>query len=167
MRSWWHQVAAFKTVGTHSPLPCEPIPWGSALHFPAMKIFLRPFLLVATSAALFCAPLHAEPPKIVESPTSATAGKATIALTDSNKTQTIEAGGKDVAIEGDHNKITLSGACHALTINGNDNMVTAEALGTVSTPGNRNKVTWTKAVDGEKPQVTDLGKDNSLGKRAD
>ena len=110
--------------------------------------------------------MRADPPKIVESPTAATAGKATIALTDSDKTQTIEADGKDVAIEGSHNQITLSGACHALTINGSHNVVTAEALGSVSTPGNDNKVTWTKAVDGEKPQVTDVGKDNSLSKRA-
>ena len=141
-----------------------------------MKISFRSFfvlpsvswLLAAVGLALiFGSPLRAEPPKLVESPNAATAGKATIAITDSNKTQTIEADGKDVAIEGDHNKITLSGACHALTINGNDNEVTAEALATVSTPGNHNKVTWTKAVDGEKPQVTDVGKNNSLGKRSD
>ena len=128
-----------------------------------MKFFVRSLLLAAL-AILSCPPLRAEPPTIVESPTAATAGKATIALTDNNKTQTIEADGRDVAIEGSHNIITLSGACHALTINGSNNVVTAEALGTVSTPGNHNKVTWTKAVDGEKPQITDLGSDNSLGK---
>ncbi len=132
-----------------------------------MKFFSRSFLLVAAAASFCGVPLHAEPPKIVESPTAATAGKATIAITDSNKTQTIEAGGKDVAVEGNHNKITLSGACHALTINGSDNEVTAEALATISTPGNHNKVTWTKAVDGEKPQITDLGSDNKLGKHTD
>ena len=132
-----------------------------------MKTFLSPLLLTAAVAVLACSGLRADPPKIVESPPAATAGKATIALTDSNKTQTIEADGKDVAIEGNDNKITLSGACHALTINGSNNVVKAEALGSVSTPGNHNKVTWTKAVDGEKPQVTDVGKDNSLGKRAD
>ena len=132
-----------------------------------MKFFPRSFLPIAAIAAFSGSPLRAEPPTIVESPTAATAGKPTIAITDSNKTRTIEADGKDVAIEGDGNKITLSGACHALTINGNHNEVTAEALGTVSTPGNHNKVTWTKAVDGEKPQVTDVGKDNSLGKRAE
>ncbi len=123
------------------------------------------FSLAAAFAVFACSTLRADPPTLVESPTAATAGKATIALTESNKTQTIEADGKDVAIEGDHNKITLSGACHALTINGSNNVVTAAALGSVSTPGSHNKVTWTKAVDGEKPQVTDVGKDNSLGKR--
>ena len=131
-----------------------------------MKFFARSFLPLAV--AVFTSPtLRAEPPKIVESPTAATAGKATIAITDSNKTQTIEADGKDVGIEGNHNKITLSGTCHALTISGSDNEVIAEALATVTTPGSHNKVRWTKAVDGEKPQITDLGSDNSLGKRAD
>ena len=128
---------------------------------------LLPALFLAAISLALTSPLRADPPKLVESPTAATAGKATIALTDSNKTQTIEADGKDVAIEGNDNKITLSGACHALTINGSNNLVIAEALGTVSTPGNHNKVTWTKAVDGEKPQITDLGKDNSLGKRTE
>ena len=132
-----------------------------------MKTFSRLFVPVAAVVSFCGLPLHADPPKIVESPTAATAGKATIAVTDSNKTQTIEADGKDVAIEGDHNKITLSGVCHALTINGSNNEVTAEALATVSTPGNHNKVTWTKAVDGEKPQLTDLGSDNKLGKHTD
>lgn len=133
-----------------------------------MKIpFVTLSFVVAGLVAASVSSLRADPPKIVESPTAATAGKATIAITDSNKTQTIEADGKDVAIEGNHNKITLSGACHALTVNGSDNLVTAEALGSVSTPGNRNKVTWTKAVDGEKPQITDVGSDNKLGKRAD
>ena len=132
-----------------------------------MKSFSRSLLPLAAVAIFACPPLHADPPTIVESPTAATAGKATIALTDNDKTQTIEADGKDVAIEGNHNKITLSGACHALTVSGSDNEVTAEAVGTVTTPGSRNKVTWTKAVDGEKPQITDLGGDNHLSKRAD
>ena len=131
-----------------------------------MKFPPGSLLPLAIVAVLTCPALRADPPKIVESPTAATAGKATIAITDSDKTQTIEADGKDVAIEGNHNKIVLSGACHALTISGSDNQVTAEALATVTTPGNRNKVTWTKAVDGEKPQITDLGSENSLGKRA-
>ncbi len=132
-----------------------------------MQAFFRPLLTLVPASVFACPPLHADPPKIVESPTAATAGKATLAVTESNKTQTIEADGKDVAIEGSHNKIILSGACHALTVSGSDNEVTAEALATVTTPGNHNKVTWTKAVDGEKPQITDLGSDNSLGKRVD
>ena len=80
-----------------------------------MKPSSHPLLLTAVVAVLSCAVLRADPPKIVESPTAATAGKATIAITDSNKAQTIEADGKDVAVEGNHNKITLTGACHALS----------------------------------------------------
>ena len=136
-----------------------------------MKFSLRFFPYLPLLAFLTAAPcgvsLRAEPPKVVESTTAATAGKPTIAITDSNKTQTIEAGGRDVAIEGSHNKVTLSGACHALTINGHDNEVIAEALATVSTPGNNNKVTWTSTVNGEKPQITDLGHDNKLGKKSE
>lgn len=132
-----------------------------------MKLLSRSFLPVAAVVALSASWLHAEPPKNVESPTAATAGKTTLVITDSNKTQSIEAQGRDVAIEGSSNKITLTGECHALTINGNGNLVKAEAVATVSTPGNQNKVTWTKAVDGEKPQITNVGSDNVVSKRAD
>ncbi len=127
---------------------------------------LRPVLCLA-SIGCAVTPLRADPPKIVESPTAATAGKATLVISESDKTQSVEAQGRDVAIEGSHNKIVLTGECHALTINGNGNEVKAEAVATVSTPGNQNKVTWTKVVDGEKPQITNLGNDNTLGKRAE
>ena len=106
--------------------------------------------------------VQAEPPTTVESQTVATAGKAVLVFSDSGKTQTLEAEGRDVSIDGNRNDITLHGKCHALTVSGDGNTVHAEALATISTPGNKNSVTWTQVVDGEKPQITNVGTGNSV-----
>jgi hypothetical protein len=111
--------------------------------------------------------LRADPPKLVESPTAATAGKATLAVTESERTQTIEAEGRDVSITGSHNKITVTGKCHALTVNGDGNEVTAASVVSISTPGNHNHVTYKQAADGDAVQVTNVGAGNEVSKRAE
>ena len=111
--------------------------------------------------------LRAEPPVVVESPTAATAGKATLTITENNKTQTVEAEGRDVAVEGHDNKITVSGKCHALTVSGSNNVVTAGSVFSVSTPGNHNRVTYTQASGGESVQVTNVGAGNEVSKKSE
>lgn len=110
---------------------------------------------------------HAEPPKVVESQTAATAGRATLSVTENESVKTIEADGRDVSIDGNRNKITVSGPCHALTVSGNENHVTLEKVATISTPGNRNLVTYTGVVGGETAQVTNLGSGNEIKKKAE
>ncbi len=105
---------------------------------------------------------RAEPPTTVESQTVGTAGKAVLVFSDSEKSQTLEAEGRDVSIDGNKNEITLHGKCHALTITGDGNIVHAEAVATISTPGNKNIVTWMSVVDGDKPQITNVGSGNSI-----
>jgi hypothetical protein len=106
--------------------------------------------------------VRAEPPTTVESQTTATAGKAVLVVSENGKTQALEAEGQDVSIDGNKNDITLRGKCHALTVSGNQNTVHAEALASISTPGNKNAVTWTQAVNGERPQITNVGSGNSI-----
>ena len=120
--------------------------------------------LAAALAAFAVMPLRADPPKLVESPTAATAGKATLAVTESGRTQTIEAEGRDVSITGSHNKITVTGKCHELTVNGDHNEVTTASVVSISTPGNHNHVTYTQAADGESVQVTNVGTGNEVSK---
>ena len=118
-------------------------------------------LLVGAGVAMIT-PVRAEPPKTVESQTAATAGKPVLVVSDSGKSQTVDGEGRDVSIDGDKNDVIIHGKCHALIVSGNENTVHAEALATISTPGNKNFVTWTEAVDGEKPQITDVGHGNSI-----
>ena len=129
-------------------------------HFPSLP------LAVLGTVAFAVTLLRADPPKVIESPTAATAGKATLAVTESGRTQTIEAEGRDVSITGSHNKITVTGKCHELTVNGDGNEVTAASVVSISTPGNHNRITYTQAADGETVQVTNLGAGNEVSKTA-
>ncbi|HUH26076.1 MAG TPA: DUF3060 domain-containing protein [Flavobacterium sp.] len=58
-------------------------------------------------------------------------------------TQTIETTGKEtIRIEGTNNKITISGSCHSIKIEGVDNIVTVADVKTVTIEGTGNKVTY-------------------------
>ena len=129
--------------------------------------FLAAPLAVLALASLALIPLRADPPKVIESPTAGTAGKATLAVTENGRTQTVEAEGRDVSITGSHNKITITGKCHALTINGDANEVSAASVVSISTPGNHNHVTYAQAADGETVQVTNVGAGNEVGRKSE
>ena len=129
------------------------------------SLFFRAPLVVLALTAFATISLRADPPKLIESPTAATAGKATLAVTESGRTQTIEAEGRDVSITGSHNKITVTGKCHELTVNGDDNEVTTASVVSISTPGNHNHVTYADAADGETVQVTNVGTGNEVSKK--
>ena len=113
-------------------------------------------------------PARAEPPvKEVESQTAATAGKAVLVVSENGGKVTLEAEGRDVNVDGNKNEVILRGKCHALTVSGSGNTVHADAVATISTPGDKNAVTYKATVDGEKPQVTDVGSGNSVAKTAE
>ncbi len=135
-----------------------------SLPFP---VTFRRLLLTGVLAAAAAGLLRAEPPKVIESPTAATAGKATLTLTDNGATRTVEAEGRDVAIEGNGNKITVTGTCHALTVSGNGNEVKAGSVASISTPGNHNHVAYTQASGGESVQITNVGAGNEVSKKAE
>lgn len=118
------------------------------------------FLLALTPAV---APLRAEPPGTIE---LAVSGKNVLAVNENEQTKAIDAAGRDVTINGNRNKLTLRGECHALTLSGNGNTVEVETVTSISLPGNHNQVAWGKAAGGEKPQITDLGNGNSVTRRA-
>ena len=91
-----------------------------------------------------------------------TSGKDVLAISENNKTDAIDAAGRDVTINGNGNKLTLRGECHALTVSGNNNTISAESVVSISVPGNGNQVAWRKAGGGaQKPQITDIGKGNT------
>lgn len=89
-------------------------------------------------------------------------GKEVLVIKDSKDAQTFNAEGQDVTVNGSHNKVTIKGTCHALTISGNANAVALESVSSISVTGEGNEIVWSKASDGEKPQVTDLGKSNKV-----
>ena len=119
-----------------------------------------PFLPLAAAVVLLPAALLAGDP--VEPAVPPARGKPVLVIHDSKDAQTFNAEGQDVTVQGSHNKITVTGTCHALTITGDANAVTLETVSSISITGEGNEVHWSKAMDGERPQVTDQGKSNRI-----
>ena len=120
--------------------------------------------LFATAGGLasFTPSSTADPLEPAQGPTH---GKEVLVEKQNGATKTIDAKGQDLTVTGNRNKLTVTGECHALTISGDFNFVSVEAVATISTSGNGNEVAYQKAVDGEKPQITDAGKDNVIAKK--
>lgn len=122
--------------------------------------FRRHLLLFATALALVPATLPAGEPSTPAVPPKS--GKEVLVIKDSKEAQTFNAEGQDVTVNGSRNTVTIKGTCHALTISGDANVVTVASVSSISVTGERNEVSWGKAPDGERPQVTDLGKANKI-----
>ncbi len=128
-------------------------------------------LLRVAFLALFAAALNfvllpairgADPAEPAEGPVH---GKEVLVEKGDQETKTIDAKGQDVTVNGNRNKLTITGECHALTISGDLNFVSVESVSSISVAGGGNEVAYQKTVDGEKPQVTDTGKDNVIAKK--
>ncbi len=119
----------------------------------------RKLLPLAAVVALLPATLCADPTEPAVPPNR---GKEVLVIHESKEAQTFNANGQDVTINGSNNKVTITGTCHALTISGDRNAVTLESVSSISVTGEDNEVRWSKASDGERPQVTDLGKNNHI-----
>jgi hypothetical protein len=85
-------------------------------------------------------------------------------------------------IMGNENTVTLTGACTKITVNGNNNKITAASAKEVSVPGNentvdveatdnvvtagsKNTVTWKKGVSDKKPAVHNSGTGNKVSQK--
>jgi len=78
--------------------------------------------------------------------------------------RTIECSGGSVRVSGNRNTLNLTGECSTLFIDGDDNVVTVQAVGEISTWGNRNKVTWTRGLGGKPPKISNPGTKNTIEK---
>jgi hypothetical protein len=45
---------------------------------------------------------------------------------------------------------------------GNDNIISVDAVHAIETTGNHNRVTWNRAAEGEAPGTSDLGNGNAI-----
>jgi hypothetical protein len=92
------------------------------------------------------------------------ANPADVTINKNEQKRTIDCNGGAVSINGDRNTLTLTGECSTLRVDGNDNIVTVEAVAEISTWGNRNKVTWTRGVGGKPPTISNPGTSNTIKK---
>lgn len=123
------------------------------------------FLAVVASVSLVAlASVRADDP--IKPDATPTRGKEVLVIKESKNAQVFNAEDQDVTVNGNNNKVTIKGTCHALSISGDDNAVEVAAVASIAVSGAGNQVSWGKAVDGEKPQVTNLGKNNQVSHSA-
>jgi hypothetical protein len=92
---------------------------------------------------------------------AAAAGPAVV-VADEKATRSIDCRGRGVTVQGNGNTLTLRGTCGKLDVQGNENIISVDTVHAVSTTGNKNRVTWTRAADGETPDTSDLGNGNVI-----
>jgi hypothetical protein len=95
------------------------------------------------------------------------ARKTAVLISDDGRTETIECAGNDVTIDGNLNKITLTGECRSVDVNGNGNAVQVAAAAAISSLGDGNTVTWYRGVAGKDPRVSNLGNGNSVSRASE
>ena len=65
-------------------------------------------------------------------------------------------------VNGNDNLLTFTGACGAVTVNGNSNDVNLEAASAIAINGNENRVKWLRGAGKPKPAISNLGTDNRV-----
>lgn len=91
------------------------------------------------------------------------AGKVTV-ISDSELTRTHDCAGGSVVVEGSENVLTLKN-CAEIAIKGSENKITAVAPGTLKVLGVENQVTWSAGPDGKRPQIANMGSENTVSQK--
>lgn len=60
-----------------------------------------------------------------------------------------------IQVNGSDAEITAKGACRNITVNGDRNRISMEAVSTITFNGNDNKLTYSRIANGKRPIVTD------------
>jgi hypothetical protein len=87
-------------------------------------------------------------------------GGGTVTITESGLTRTVDCAGQGVEISGSANKLTFTGTCASVTVNGSRNEVVVADVGEIAVNGSFNTISWS-AGD---PKTSDNGQGNSIGK---
>jgi hypothetical protein len=86
-----------------------------------------------------------------------------IVINDNRVRDTFDCTGGDVVLNGSQAELTLVGECESLVVNGDNNRVAVEAVGSIHALGSNNEVTWASGLGSKPPRVTNLGRGNSVG----
>jgi len=117
----------------------------------------------AAKAAPAAKPAAKADPAAKKSSTASTTSSAPpVVVSDEKATKSIDCRGRGVSVMGNGNTLTLRGTCRKVDVKGNDNVISVEAVQAIETTGNHNRVTWSRAADGDSPTTSDLGNGNAI-----
>ncbi|THF71731.1 DUF3060 domain-containing protein [Deinococcus sp. Arct2-2] len=86
-------------------------------------------------------------------------------LAGDNSARALKCNGDAVTVSGSGNKLTLTGNCTQVVVNGSKNVVTVVAVGQIVINGRQNTVTWSKSLKGVKPMTRITGTANKILKK--
>ncbi len=115
-------------------------------------------LLCAALLGLGAAPTHAQ------SATMIVPGMGQVIAGDGAK-QALKCGNDAVTISGSGNRVTLTGSCTQIVVNGDRNVIVAATVGQIVVNGKTNTVSWQKAMKGTRPMQRVTGSGNKVVKR--
>lgn len=84
----------------------------------------------------------------------------TLTIAESSQTKTIDCAGRDVALNGSSNKLTFTGTCGTVSINGSKNTLTLATASQISVNGSFNTVTYTTG----NPKISNNGTSNAISR---
>jgi hypothetical protein len=85
-------------------------------------------------------------------------GGGTLVISTSAQTKTIDCAGRVVSINASSNRLTFTGNCASLSINGSKNEISLESVGVISVNGSFNHVTWSSG----NPKTSNNGQSNTI-----
>jgi hypothetical protein len=93
-------------------------------------------------------------------PNPPASGGSALTVDGSSQTKTIDCAGHNVEITGSYNKLTFTGTCGTLSVNGSNNTIKLATVGQISVNGSFDHVTWSSG----NPKTSNNGTGNTIGK---
>jgi DUF3060 family protein len=88
-----------------------------------------------------------------------TGGGGTLGIEESALTKTIDCAGRNIELNGSANKLTFTGTCGSVSVNGSQNQLTIATAGQISVNGSHNKITY-----GGQPKISNNGTGNTISR---
>ncbi len=89
-------------------------------------------------------------------------GRKVVEMTVTSKTKSYDCEGKVYNLEAVESKLTFTGECAELNIQGVNNEIHVEKVGKIKAEGVKNKITYGEGSNGKKPVIEDTGVQNTI-----
>ncbi len=86
-------------------------------------------------------------------------------LAGDNSVHALKCSGNAMTVGGHSNRVTMTGNCTQIVVNGNKNVITVVAVGQIVINGKQNTVIWSRSLKGAKPLTRITGTGNKILKK--
>jgi hypothetical protein len=91
--------------------------------------------------------------------------EAAVTVLEDGRDDSIDCRGREVSVLGSRNTLRLRGSCPTVIVSGSDNEVDVDTTQRIRATGDRNRVVWTRVIDGATtPRIENTGQQNRISK---